>query len=115
MRRIRHDVERRRAMAGVVELPAENAPPGIAAPTADAAVSTASDLQLRRFEAIATPLELKDHYRVSEFLRYHDEEFLRNAYRGVLRREPDGAGLTSFLEPLRNDRLSKIEVLGRIR
>ena len=60
-------------------------------------------------------LELRDHYRLDDFLRYHDEDFVRNAYRGLLRREPDVAGFTDYLGALRSARLSKTEIVGRIR
>ena len=60
-------------------------------------------------------LEARDSYRLKDFLQYHDEDFVRNAYRGVLRREPDVAGFTDFLGALRSARLSKAEIIGRIR
>ena len=59
--------------------------------------------------------ELRDSYRLADFLAYHDEDFVRNAYRGLLRREPDVGGFTDYLDALRSARLSKTEILGRIR
>ena len=59
--------------------------------------------------------ELRDSYRLEDFLAYHDEDFVRNAYRGLLRREPDVGGFTDYLDALRSARLSKTEILGRIR
>jgi O-antigen chain-terminating methyltransferase len=56
-----------------------------------------------------------DRYTVTDFLNYHDEDFVRNAYRGILRREADAEGLTNFLTSLRNGSLSKLEILGRLR
>lgn len=45
---------------------------------------------------------------------YHDEAFIVNAYRGVLRREPDSSGMTDFLGKLRHGDYTKIEILGRL-
>ena len=33
-----------------------------------------------------------NHYHVNDLLRFHDREFLRNAYRAILKREPDEIG-----------------------
>jgi predicted SAM-dependent methyltransferase len=52
---------------------------------------------------------------VDELLRYSDEEFVVNAYRRILGREPDQAGLNHFLSELRSARREKIEVLGNLR
>ena len=56
-----------------------------------------------------------DHYHVTDLLKYHDRDFVWNAYRAVLKREPDSEGLTAFLEKLRSGRFNKIDVLGRLR
>ena len=37
-------------------------------------------------------LSYKKDYALSDFLNFHDETFIRNAYRGILRREPDNSG-----------------------
>lgn len=60
-------------------------------------------------------IESNEHYQLDDFLRYHDEDFVRNVYRGLLRREPDVAGFTDYLDALRSARLSKTEIIGRIR
>ena len=72
-------------------------------------------LSLPRLEESEPGLEPQARYRLDDFLRYHDEDFVRNAYRGLLRREPDVAGYTDYLGALRSARLSKTEVIGRIR
>ena len=56
-----------------------------------------------------------DHYHVNDLLKYHDHNFIWNAYRAILKREPDEAGLREFREELRSGRLNKIDVLGRLR
>jgi len=50
-----------------------------------------------------------------ELLAFQDEEFVRSAYKCVLQREPDPHGLGHYLSLLRTGRLSKIEIMGRLR
>lgn len=59
-------------------------------------------------------LQSKNEYNISDFLDYHDEDFVRNVYRGLLKRNPDPQGMEYYLEQLRSGRLSKIEILGRV-
>ena len=67
------------------------------------------------------PLELqppfvsKDRYHVNDLLQYHDDTFIWNAYRALLKREPDEAGLRQHLGNLRSGRYNKIDVLAKIR
>ena len=61
------------------------------------------------------PFEIKESYHAHDFLKYHGRHFVRNVYRGVLKREPDSNGLEFFLEELRAGKLTKAEVLGRLR
>lgn len=55
------------------------------------------------------------HYHVNDLLQFHDREFVRNAYRAILKREPDQAGLHDFLEKLRSGEINKIDVLAQLR
>ncbi len=114
MRRIRDDVARRKAAAGRAAAAMDPAP----AP-AGAAVGAAAPLQstiaLPRVPESAGLIEHKDRYALADFLVFQDEDFVRNAYRGILRREPDANGFAAFLEALRQGRLAKVEVLGRMR
>ena len=57
----------------------------------------------------------QQHIPIEEFLKYHDEEFIENAYKGILKREPDPKGFSQYLSTLRSGRLSKGEILSRIR
>jgi O-antigen chain-terminating methyltransferase len=59
--------------------------------------------------------EIQERYRVEDFLRFQDTTFVRNAYRGILQREPDDAGFTQYLNALRAGRLNKIDILARLR
>jgi len=56
-----------------------------------------------------------DQYHVNDLLKYHDREFVWNAYRALLKREPDTEGLSALLEKLRGGRFNKIDVLARLR
>ncbi len=60
-------------------------------------------------------IEQKSTYLLSDFFTYHDEEFISNAYYGILRRPPDKKGLNDFLKAYRDGTLSKVEILGRLR
>jgi O-antigen chain-terminating methyltransferase len=51
-------------------------------------------------------------YRLSDFLNYQDRDFVALAYRGLLKREPEGEGFAYHLEQLRSGRLSRIDILG---
>ena len=51
---------------------------------------------------------------LNDLLPYRDEEFIRNAYRAILKREPDPKGFNDWLSGLRNGQLNKIEILGGI-
>jgi len=60
-------------------------------------------------------LEKRDRYHVNDLLGFHDEVFVRNAYKVILKREPDDSGMAHFLKNLRNGRYSKIDVLSALR
>jgi SAM-dependent methyltransferase len=70
---------------------------------------------LSRLAESAAPLPRKRGYTVKDFLDYHDEDFVRNAYRAMLGREPDAEGGRRFLAMLRSGEFAKAEILGRIR
>lgn len=57
----------------------------------------------------------QERYALSDLLNRDDEDFLANAYRVILRRELDSSGRVRFLAPLRDGRLSKTEMLARLR
>ncbi len=59
--------------------------------------------------------EIKDHYHINDFLKLRDRNFVMAAYRGILRRGPDSGGLDYFTENLRSGKMTKAEILGRLR
>lgn len=57
----------------------------------------------------------RSRYNLDELLQYEEQEFIWNAYRALLKREPDEAGFRGLLERLRSGRRSKIDLLASIR
>src|SRR5256885_4457430 len=60
-------------------------------------------------------LEKREHYQMTDLLGFHDEAFVRNAYKVILKREPDDAGFAVYLKKLRSGRYSKIDILRSLR
>jgi len=60
-------------------------------------------------------LERREHYKLSDLLGFHDEAFVRNAYKVILKREPDDAGFAEYLGNLRSGRYSKIDIVRSLR
>ncbi|HYG81815.1 MAG TPA: DUF4214 domain-containing protein, partial [Pyrinomonadaceae bacterium] len=56
-----------------------------------------------------------NQYHVGDLLKYHGGDFVRNAYRAILRREPDPAGFAQHLESLAGGRFNKVDVLASLR
>lgn len=56
-----------------------------------------------------------DRYHINDLLQYHDHAFVWNAYRAILKREPDEPGLNQYLKTLRSGRINKIDVLDSLR
>ncbi|WP_189456978.1 methyltransferase domain-containing protein [Cognatilysobacter bugurensis] len=61
------------------------------------------------------PIPAKPAYELGELLAYRDRAFVANAYRAILRREPDPEGLVCHLSRLRQGAASKVEVLAALR
>ena len=56
-----------------------------------------------------------DTYHVNDLLKYHDRDFVRNAYRAIVKREPDEAGFLYNLKLLQSGVFNKIDVLASLR
>ncbi|ADY73948.1 Methyltransferase type 11 [Desulfurobacterium thermolithotrophum DSM 11699] len=54
-------------------------------------------------------------YTIEDFVKYHDVEFVRFAYRTILGREPDKDGLNHYLRKLRNGEYTKTDIIVRLR
>ena len=57
----------------------------------------------------------KDAYHVNDLLKYHDRDFIRNAYLAILRREPDEAGFLHNLGLLQSGAFNKLDILASLR
>jgi len=57
----------------------------------------------------------KKHLVAGDLHKYHDEEFIRNSYRKILKRGPDAHGFNDYLMKLRSGTMNKTEILGRLR
>jgi O-antigen chain-terminating methyltransferase len=112
MRQIKMEIAGRTARTRVSgEGPSGTNRPG----TGDRGAFDGERVSLPRLAESAAAIPRKGEYTVRDFLNYHDEDFVRNAYRGVLRREPDAEGARRFLGMLRTGDFAKVEILGRIR
>jgi hypothetical protein len=72
-------------------------------------------LQLKLFPMEPKLLARKDRYVLEDFMRFHNGDFIRNAYRGILGREPDPQGYQHYLTQLREGKMTKAQILGRLR
>ncbi|MFN2515202.1 MAG: methyltransferase domain-containing protein [Pyrinomonadaceae bacterium] len=55
-----------------------------------------------------------NRYHVNDLLKYHGGDFVRNAYRALLRREPDAQGWAACLDNLASGRLNKVDILASL-
>jgi len=72
-------------------------------------------LNLPGFKPSSEPLERTPVRHMKELLQFHDREFIQAAYQFILKRTPDGPGSDHFLGRLRQGRMSKSEILVRLR
>jgi 2-polyprenyl-3-methyl-5-hydroxy-6-metoxy-1,4-benzoquinol methylase len=64
---------------------------------------------------LQSEIESRELYQLNDLLVFHDESFVRNAYRAILKREPDDAGFVQHLRKLRSGLYSKIDILSSLR
>lgn len=55
------------------------------------------------------------HYHVTDLLRFHGVDFVRNAYLALLLREPDESGMAHYMEALASGYFNKIDILESLR
>lgn len=58
---------------------------------------------------------LRQRWSLEELLRFHDRQFVQNAYLVLLKRDADIEGLNNRLRKLQSAELSRVEVLFRLR
>src|SRR5215213_2239215 len=61
------------------------------------------------------PLEKREQYHLNDLLGFHDEAFVSNASKVILKREPDDAGFAQYLKDLRSGRYIKIDILRSLK
>lgn len=90
---------------------------GGAVGAADAGVArvAVATLRLPRWQPVAPRLSVRSAYRVGDFMRFSDADFVEVAYQTLLGRAADAAGKRGYLEALRSGMLGKVEILGQIR
>ena len=59
-------------------------------------------------------LKPQNRYHINDLLRFHGDDFVRNAYLAILCREPDEAGMAHCMEALASGRFNKIDVLASL-
>ena len=69
--------------------------------------------EVLRPENLINDLDKKE-YKISDFLKYHDKEFIHFAYKAILKREPDPSGYDNYLSKLRSGKLDKIDIIVSI-
>lgn len=56
-----------------------------------------------------------DRYRLDDLLKYEGQEFVRNSYRAILKREPDEDGALQQLRMLLDGSFDKVDVIASLR
>ncbi|HXQ72405.1 MAG TPA: methyltransferase domain-containing protein [Pyrinomonadaceae bacterium] len=56
-----------------------------------------------------------NHYHVTDLLRFHGVDFIRNAYLALLLREPDQDGMAHYMDALASGHFNKIDILESLR
>jgi hypothetical protein len=81
----------------------------------DKAGRTASPISSTTPDSLESEAVSKLTISINGLLRHQDREFVVNAYREILGREPDPPGLDHHLSSLQTGKVSKLEVLGSLR
>ena len=78
-------------------------------------VASECDVQFNALNVVSDivePFVAKKVFEYGDFSKYHDTEFIRNCYRGLLKREPDSVGFNHYLQLLRSGEKSKSEIIS---
>ncbi len=71
--------------------------------------------EMQNHEMQNESFSIKEIYEVNDFNKYHDIQFIKNVYIGLLKRDADENGLNYYLDKLRRGINSKTEILCDIR
>lgn len=113
MSRIREEVARRKQLESTQQSSDTNSPPVAESPpiTRQARHGTSH----ARMPDLSPPFVPEKNYVLDDFLVFHDELFVKNAYQGILLREADPGGLENYLTRLRDGLSNKVDILGSLR
>jgi len=81
----------------------------------DEAISRKKTLSGDVKESVDDEKSGKHIYTIEDFVKYHDGDFVRFAYRTILGREPDEEGLNHYLRKLRSGEYTKTDIIVRLR
>lgn len=115
MRQVRESVGRKKRIEPPSDADAANRSEKSSTATTGRPAPLFEPISLPRLSGPGGWLAQKDVYTLADFLQFHDDEFVRNAYRALLRRDPDARGHANYLAALRSGHLAKTDILGRIR
>ncbi|MBU3014239.1 methyltransferase domain-containing protein [Poseidonibacter lekithochrous] len=76
--------------------------------------SSLQDIPENDFQENKTKNTKEIFYSLDDFTKYHDEEFINNAYQGILNRKADESGKSNYLTKLREGDLTKEEIVALI-
>lgn len=113
MAEIREEAARRKAAGDVLSQDTSGLP-STPASTSGSQIKFAPELPRLNLRAETYQLG-GDRYTLDELLKYYDAEFIENAYRAILKREPEGSGYKLYLEHLRSGRFDRLDILASLR
>ncbi|MEN8133844.1 MAG: class I SAM-dependent methyltransferase [Pseudomonadota bacterium] len=110
MKRIRAEVEKRKSLSGdKSEASADSAQQN------GSSLSTPLQDKGTPATANATVSEVSNAYSINDLCQYHDIDFITNAYRVILQREPGLEEVNVWLPRFRSGDLTKKEILAQLR
>jgi len=71
--------------------------------------------QLEKLKKTETIFPNNNIYHVNDFCSYHDEVFIENIFKGLLKRKPDSEEMNHYLLLARQGQMSKKEIVAKIR
>ena len=70
---------------------------------------------LEKLKKIDVDFPNNNIYHINDFCLYHDEPFIENIFKGLLKRKPDSEEMNHYLLFLRQGQISKKEIIAKIR
>ncbi len=70
---------------------------------------------LEKLKKITSDFPNNNVYHINDFCLYHDELFIKNIFKGLLKRKPDAEEMNHYLLLARQGQMSKKEIVAKIR